>query len=115
MRRYLVDRRFVWQVSSAVHNVRQTASDYSYPVLFFVHLTAAFKPATTQVTFELNGQPRVVRVKDKSVAGSVTARGKADDSVVGSVGAPMPGVVVGVKVRGGEGGVEAVSVFFFVV
>lgn len=51
------------------------------------------------MTFELNGQPRVIRVQDKSVMGDVKAKAKADPSIMGSVGAPMPGVVVGVKVR----------------
>lgn len=51
------------------------------------------------MTFEMNGQSRAVRVKDKSVAGDVAVRPKADEAAVGSVGAPMPGVVVGIKVK----------------
>ncbi|CAN0288810.1 unnamed protein product, partial [Discosporangium mesarthrocarpum] len=54
------------------------------------------------VTFELNGQQRVVKVQDRSIAGETKFRTKADPTNLGSVGAPMPGVVVGVKVNIGD-------------
>ena len=54
------------------------------------------------VFFELNGQPRTVRVPDRSLAGAGAARRKADDSDPGHAGAPMPGLIVGIAVRAGE-------------
>ena len=54
------------------------------------------------VFFELNGQPRTVRVADRSLAGAGPARRKADDADPRHVGAPMPGLIVGVSVRVGE-------------
>ena len=54
------------------------------------------------VFFELNGQPRTVRVADRSLAGAGAARRKADDTDPGHAGAPMPGLVVGVAVRAGQ-------------
>ena len=57
------------------------------------------------VFFELNGQPRTVRVSDRSAAAAVTALPKAEEGDPGHVGAPMPGMVT--KVFFGEG--EAVE------
>mmetsp|Transcript_62535 Transcript_62535/g.150405 ORF Transcript_62535/g.150405 Transcript_62535/m.150405 type:complete len:274 (+) Transcript_62535:95-916(+) len=53
------------------------------------------------VTFELNGRTRVVKVQDsKAAAGNgVAVRKQADEGDAGSVGAPMPGVVLEVKIK----------------
>ena len=54
------------------------------------------------VFFELNGQPRTVRVADRALAGAGAARRKADEADPGHVGAPMPGLIVGIAVRAGQ-------------
>ena len=55
------------------------------------------------VYFELNGQPREVRVADRSLGASATkARPKAEAGNAKHVPAPMPGAVVGVSVAAGE-------------
>ncbi len=52
------------------------------------------------VFFELNGQPRQVRVRDKAATDVPAARERASKAP-GSIGAPMPGSVVDVKVQEG--------------
>jgi pyruvate carboxylase len=54
------------------------------------------------VFFELNGQPREVLVLDKSLAGEVRTRPKAEAGNPSHVAAPMPGLVVRVNVAEGE-------------
>ncbi len=48
------------------------------------------------IFFELNGQPRTVKVLDKAIAASGKIRRKADDGDPAQVGAPMPGMIVNV-------------------
>jgi pyruvate carboxylase len=61
-----------------------------------------------KVFFELNGQPRVIRVPNRAVKAKTAARPKALDGNAAHVGAPMPGsiasvaVVAGQKVRAGD-------------
>ncbi|MEM6789166.1 MAG: pyruvate carboxylase [Myxococcota bacterium] len=52
--------------------------------------------------FELNGQPRRVRVRDEAVEAAVEVRPKADPKNDREVGAPMPGTVIELRVRDGD-------------
>ncbi|MDD9978112.1 MAG: pyruvate carboxylase [Boseongicola sp.] len=54
-----------------------------------------------KVFFELNGQPRVIRVTDRSSKGAQASRPKADISNSNHIGAPMPGVVASVGAQPG--------------
>ncbi|RJE81508.1 pyruvate carboxylase [Paracoccus sp. JM45] len=49
-----------------------------------------------KVFFELNGQPRSIRVPNRKATGTAAVRPKADPANEGHVGAPMPGVVASV-------------------
>lgn len=55
---------------------------------------------TRTVIFEVNGEAIFMPVTDQSSAGSQTLREKAGEP--GTVGAPMPGVIVGVQVKAGD-------------
>ncbi|MEM6887983.1 MAG: pyruvate carboxylase [Pseudomonadota bacterium] len=61
-----------------------------------------------RVFFELNGQPRVIRVPNRMIKGSATQRPKAEVGNPDHIGAPMPGVVatvaaqIGGKVKSGD-------------
>ncbi|WP_435139270.1 pyruvate carboxylase [Pseudopelagicola sp. nBUS_19] len=55
-----------------------------------------------KVFFELNGQPRTIRVPNRLVKSSTVQRAKAEDGNTNHVGAPMPGVVATVGVSAGQ-------------
>ncbi|WP_397544316.1 pyruvate carboxylase [Roseovarius salis] len=55
-----------------------------------------------KVFFELNGQPRVIRVPNRMVKAQTTQRPKADPGNPDHVAAPMPGVVASVSVQPGQ-------------
>ncbi len=61
-----------------------------------IRLQAVGEPhddGSVRVFFELNGQPRVIRVADRKATASIEVRPKADTGNPNHVGAPMPGVV----------------------
>ena len=55
-----------------------------------------------KVFFELNGQPRVIRVPNRMVKSTTVQRPKAELGNTSHVGAPMPGVVASVGVQPGQ-------------
>jgi pyruvate carboxylase len=55
-----------------------------------------------RVFFELNGQPRTVRVPDRRIKSTVAARPKAELGNANHIGAPMPGAVATVAVKAGQ-------------
>ncbi|MBO9406738.1 pyruvate carboxylase [Shimia sp. R9_1] len=54
-----------------------------------------------KVFFELNGQPRVIRVPNRLVKSSTASRPKAEVGNANHIGAPMPGVVASVAAVAG--------------
>ncbi len=55
-----------------------------------------------RVFFELNGQPRVIRVPNRLVKASTAQRPKAEVGNPNHIGAPMPGVVATVAISAGQ-------------
>ncbi|AXT33561.1 pyruvate carboxylase [Phaeobacter sp. LSS9] len=55
-----------------------------------------------KVFFELNGQPRVIRVPNRLVKATTQANPKAEQGNPNHIGAPMPGVVASVAVQVGQ-------------
>ncbi|QHQ34340.1 pyruvate carboxylase [Algicella marina] len=55
-----------------------------------------------RVFFELNGQPRTVRVSDRSVTATLETRPKADPTNADHIAAPMPGLIASVAVTVGQ-------------
>ncbi len=55
-----------------------------------------------RVFFELNGQPRVIRVPNRAIKAKTAARPKAAEGNPAHVGAPMPGSVASVGVKVGQ-------------
>jgi pyruvate carboxylase len=71
----------------------------------FIRLLTVGDPhpdGTRTVFFELNGQPREVIIRDRSLEAAADARQKADPAKVGEVGAPIPGAVTIVHVEQGQ-------------
>src|SRR6056297_2692758 len=55
-----------------------------------------------RVFFELNGQPRTIRIPDRKAKATTAARPKAEVANPNHIGAPMPGVVASVVVKVGQ-------------
>ncbi|MGH9559625.1 MAG: biotin/lipoyl-containing protein, partial [Bryobacteraceae bacterium] len=54
------------------------------------------------IFFELNGQPREVTIRDRSLEAAAASRRQADLAIPGQVGAPFPGAISSVSVELGQ-------------
>jgi pyruvate carboxylase len=68
-------------------------------VVKFLTVGEPHPDGTRTVFFELNGQPREVTVRDRSLEAKEKPRRKADPARPGEIGAPIPGVVSTVAVE----------------
>ena len=55
-----------------------------------------------KVFFELNGQPRTIRVPNRLVAAKVAKRSKAEEGNKNQIGAPLPGTIASVSIQQGS-------------
>ncbi|MGB1361371.1 MAG: pyruvate carboxylase, partial [Alphaproteobacteria bacterium] len=71
-------------------------------IVKFLTIGDTDKEGMREVFFEINGQPRIVKVIDKSKAGDIKVNPKAEDGNMKHIPAPMPGMVVTVDVAVGQ-------------
>jgi pyruvate carboxylase len=71
-------------------------------VLVLMTIGATDEEGQVKVFFELNGQPRIIWVRNLDAAVKTVARRKAEDGNESHVAAPMPGSVSTVAVRAGQ-------------
>ncbi|MCZ4282131.1 pyruvate carboxylase [Kiloniella laminariae] len=71
-------------------------------IIRFRAISDADDDGSCTVFFELNGQPRTVKVTDRSRAPAKTAHPKADPGNIEHLGAPMPGLIVSVSAIEGQ-------------
>jgi pyruvate carboxylase len=71
-------------------------------IVRFLTMGEARADGQRPVFFELNGQPREVEIRDKSIKPTTQARRKADPGKAGEVGAPIPGAVTNLQVKSGQ-------------
>ena len=57
---------------------------------------------TVEVFYELNGQPRVIKVKKTDAAVAIKENKKAESSNTDHIGAPLPGMISNVAVKTGQ-------------
>ncbi|HJO73159.1 MAG TPA: pyruvate carboxylase [Rhodospirillales bacterium] len=84
---------------------QEIAVDIDAGKTLVIGLMAVGEPDETgerEVFFELNGQPRVIRVADRMVAPSVAAKERADPDDPSHVSAPMPAVIATLAVAEGQ-------------
>jgi pyruvate carboxylase len=68
-------------------------------VIKFLTVGEPHSDGTRTVFFELNGQPREVSIRDRTLQVTEQAKPKADPNQPGQIGAPIPGVVSTVAVE----------------
>jgi pyruvate carboxylase len=71
-------------------------------IIRYLAVSDADAEGNRSVFFELNGQPRSVKVADKSRVATRKAAIKANPDKPGHVGAPMPGLIASIAVKAGD-------------
>jgi len=71
-------------------------------VIILQTIAEADDEGMVKVFFEINGQPRTVRVPNRSVTAKTIARRKAEEGNENHVGSPMPGSISTVAVKAGQ-------------
>jgi pyruvate carboxylase len=71
-------------------------------IVRYVTTSDPHEDGTRTVFFELNGQPRPIRVADRSQVAKRPPRRKAEAGNAAQVGAPMPGTIATVPVHAGQ-------------
>lgn len=71
-------------------------------VIKLIHISEPSATGMRTVTFEFNGLPREIEIKDRNVKATVATRKKADKANAGEIGASLSGSVVKMLVEKGQ-------------